>query len=305
MPALVSIEPPTNSPAELVAATLRSCNAALGEQRCVLADAPIAGEAEYRARIIWDSRQRVLRVDFYRRSEDVVLQHRRLEFSARDDVRLRWASAGLVIAAYVASRGDEPTPPAATPVAAEPRMAPSPTPSRAPPPSIERRWPRVAMELGGLVGSALEGGDARLGAFIGVIVGVRRFPLFPTATLRYSAQSGEPTLRWVSGALGVGVRIGSFDSPLGAEVRSELVAESMTLMAEDRATGEADRATRLRFGSAFGVGLVWSPAPRWSLFAGAQASVMRPEVEIDVRGEHRGTMPAFNWSALAGARLWF
>src|SRR4051812_47833123 len=99
----IALEPPSESAA--ARAITQSCQGAIGEGRC--RDSAEVGPATV---VAWYALVRVgdpsgpeLRIEFHDRNRSgVLLETRALSFSERDSPETRWASAGAVIAAFVA-----------------------------------------------------------------------------------------------------------------------------------------------------------------------------------------------------------
>src|SRR3954471_2758684 len=120
----IALEPPTE-PA-VVQAVAQSCEDAIGEGRC-----RAALELSSASVVTWYALIRVedpslpwLKIEFHDRNPSgALIETRTLSFSERDTAASRWASAGAVIAAFVAARdaaGAPPPPP--------PRPLPPPPP---------------------------------------------------------------------------------------------------------------------------------------------------------------------------------
>jgi hypothetical protein len=302
MPVVVAIDVPAESPVELVSATLRSCNTALGEGRCQLDDGTERRDVVFHAVVRWDSAGLELHIELRdRHAGGQLLEQREVLFSEDDAARLRWASAGLVIASLAVQHERPPEPLTPTPIPLAPVPAPAPAPL--PPPSEPEFEPRVLFDVGAQLGTALEDSEPRLGPFLGVVVPLGSLPLQIMAGAAYTMHSGEPETTWLAGALGLGVRIGSWKSPWAAELRSELLVEQVTLKAEEPSSNTTDESSRVRLGSSLGLGMVWTPTRYFGLVLGAKATVMRPEIVVVIRDEAAGSVPAFGWTSWGGARL--
>ena len=290
-----------------MSATLRSCNTALGEGQCQLYDGTVRRDIVFHAVVRWDLNQLELHIELRERDPSGnVVDQRDVEFAEDDAARLRWASAGLVIASLAvqherppdsALEVSPPRPaPARAPAQAQPIRAPTPVPERS-------LAPRVAFEIGAQAGTALDDGAPRLGPFLGLVLPVGSLPLQVIGSVFYARRSNEVETTWLGGALGLGVRIGSWQSPWAAELRSELVIEQITLKAQEPDTGVIDETSRVRLGSTLGLGVVWMPLEHLGLVLGGKVGVMRPEVVVRVREQSAGSVPAFGWAGSGALRL--
>jgi hypothetical protein len=131
----------------------------------------------------------------------------------------------------------------------------------------------------------------------------RPWPVFALATLSYAQRvRGEPEVAWLSGALGFGVRLSADGSWFAVELRSEAVLERIFVNANDRATGRSESAAELRLGPRLGVDALAQLYSNWQFFLGAQGSVLRPEIVIEVGDSEVTRASAAGWSLLTGLR---
>src|SRR5688572_27001994 len=117
----IALEPPAES-ASAVEAVAKSCEQAIGAGRCRPATG-LAGATvvTWYAVIVVDPETSALAIQFRDRNENgALIETRSLSFSERDSNESRWASAGAVIAAFVAARDSAAEPPPPPP----PRPAP-------------------------------------------------------------------------------------------------------------------------------------------------------------------------------------
>src|SRR5688572_12373224 len=151
----IAIEPPTESAPAVVQIVARSCEQAIGGGRC-----GAANELKPASVVAWHALIRVpepeaseVSIEFRDRSENgALIETRSLTFSERDSELSRWASAGAVIAAFVAARdsGSE-----AARAESKPPPPPPPPPPDKPPPEP---GPAFDVDLGLLTGPGLASG---------------------------------------------------------------------------------------------------------------------------------------------------
>jgi hypothetical protein len=330
MVALVAIEVPSGTPPDLVVAVTASCTAALGEGACEPtseADSP-----RYFAVIRWSGPGSTdLRVELRERDgEGPTLDTRVILFTPADRLRQRWASAGLVVAALVVQReaGESPAapptpapapppesavsepapaPPPETPSPVESPAAPPPAPVGAvelsPLPASAARW--IAVDVGGLLGPTLEAGSVRGGPAARIAWYPLAAPFAASAGLRLLTRTGVPNVTWLGADLGAVARLGAADAPLAAELRVAGAAERVFISAIEPGTGRRDVAGQWRLGGRLGVEGAAFVHPPLAAVVGGELSLLRPQVQIEVANEPRGTDPALGFSAWAGLRFQF
>src|SRR5262249_1016224 len=146
-----------------------------------------------------------------RSASGALIETRTLSFREQDPPASRWASAGAVIAAFVAARDSAATPPAPRP----PPPPPPPPPAPAPPPH-RLGW---NLDLGLLAGPGLDRGPYRLGglgrAYLALPQALRVLGL---VSARYAERPGDLSLRWWSVSCGMGARVGGHGAPVSAEL---------------------------------------------------------------------------------------
>jgi hypothetical protein len=293
----IAIEPPTAS-AAVVQAVTQSCEEAIGDGRC-----KAASDNEPATVVTWfalirspDAEVSAVSIEFRDRSQQgALIESRELTFSEGDSLDSRWASAGAVIAAFVAAR--EP----ASDVAAQPS-------ARVDPPRVTVESPPTGpswnIDVALLAGPGLESGPLRVGA---LARGYLAFPpqqsLLGLVSLRYAERPGDVALGWWSAGCGIGARLGGPSALLGAELTGEVVFERLALSATDEVTLEEDSATQNRFGGRLSANLALSLADHWALLAGVEASALRPAVSIEVGDRSAGREPAVGFAFSSGARF--
>jgi hypothetical protein len=295
----VAIDFPTESAQAAVQTVSRSCEEALGEGRC-----PAAADLKPAAVVTWyavihsdDPDLSRMRVEFRDRSADgVLIETRTLTFSEHDNIKSRWASAGAVIAAFVATRDG-------------PRGAPSSSHRELEtPPEWAGQTPRGPVwgfDLALLAGPGIDPGPYRLGGLLRGFVGiVPRVPgVLGVMSLRYASRPGDLDVTWLSASLGMGARVGGQTSPLSAELTGELAFERMLLSAENPLTGHRDSDAQNRFGGRLGVNFAWAAWPTLSFLVGAEATAMRPALSISVADTKVGREPLASFGLSAGIRF--
>jgi len=299
----VVVEVPPESPPVLARAAIEGCDGALGKGRCLLAGSAPAPDGSFYARVSVDDREpSVVSVELRERGRSGrLLELRELRFSQRDTELERSTSVGVVIAALVAAqRRDEPEPQPRPPVqvpAGPERRKPL---AEAPP----RRTFELRADLGATLSRGLDEDRVQLGGALRLSGVLEPWPMFGIASGGYGTRSkDQPDVSWWYAALGAGVRLGSSAAPLSAELRTEAVAERVSVQAVDPDSGRSAAAERWRFGPRVGLDGVWSFSERLGVVAGAQAAVLRPAVVIDLNGSTVEEVTAFSWGTFWGIRF--
>lgn len=295
----VAIDFPTESAQAAVQTVSRSCEEALGDGRC-----PAATELKPSAVVTWyaiihsdEPDLSKLRVEFRDRSIDgVLIETRSLTFSEHDNVKSRWASAGAVIAAFVAARDGT----RAGPVIVHRELETPPERVGSTP-----RGPVWGFDLALLTGPGLDPGAYRLGGLLRGFIGVvpRAPGVLGVLSLRYTERPGDLDVTWLSASLGMGARVGGQTSPFSAELTGELALERMLIKAENPLTGHTDSASQNRFGGRLGMNFAWALWPSLSLLAGAEATAMRPALSVSLADAKVGREPLVGFGLSAGIRL--
>jgi hypothetical protein len=274
----------------------KSCEAAVGAGRCPLAQGLAASNivAWYAIVRADDAEGSRIRIEFHdRAATGALVDTRELAFSDRDNADSRWASAGAVIAAFVAARD---TPDAASPIARSPEIRLEP-----PHDVHETRW---GVDLALATGPGLDRGAYRLGGLARGFVGLPRLPnLFGVLSLRYAARPGDLDLAWASGSLGIAVRSGNANSTLSVELLSELVVERMFVTGRNAATGHEGSAAQNRFGGRLGVNTAVGVWRSVAFVLGAEASALRPSVDVTFLDAKVGREPIVEFAFSAGLRV--
>ncbi len=302
-PAVVVDVPPVQAAAAERA--LATCNAALGNGACTLANSGTS--ARWYAVVRFDpERQEVLSIQLFEGNTDSPrIASSQLEFKDRDTELERWASAGVVVAALVAAQ-----------TAAEPEVKPEPVPAPVPPPPPRLPAPPpipprvlspaawVRLDLGATGGSELANGTLRFGPLARLGLAFEGAPLFLYGSGAYTVRgAGTPDLTWVTGALGLGAHVGFAQQRLALEVRAEAVLESVSIHASNGS--RAENASRTRLGPRFGLDFSGYFAKNLGLVAGLEAAVLRPRVDINVEGADQSGLTPFSWGFISAVRYDF
>ena len=302
--------------AEAAQRALKTCNAALGPQKCELAtdanEASNGAPARWYAVVRFDPERRaVLRIQLYDgNSEGVRVATSQLEFKDRDTEVERWASAGVVVAALVAAQNATPPdnplpPPPPLPVLPKHGLVILPPPRSHPPVKlvpVRSEWLR--MDLGATGGSEIQNGALRFGGLGRFGIAFADVPVLAFTSVAYTVRgSGTPDITWLTGSLGFGVRVGFGRDLAALDVRAEGVLESVSIHATDGARSESAQRTRL--GPRFGLDLSGYFTKNLALVAGLEAAALRPRVDISVAGSTADRLPPFNWGFISAVRYDF
>jgi hypothetical protein len=286
---VVAVELAPEPAPEIAQAAIDGCNGALGAESCELTQRDRANASEFHALVHSDpARPGVFIVELRRHTRSGrLLETRELRFAEYDTSLQRSSSLGVVIAALVVAQGRRER--------AQP-VAPPPPPPPAPPRPVARAEPRppprslpARIDAGVSLTRALEERSLALGGLIRLSLAFEPSPLFASIGGGYeSALGAEPQLAWSFGTLGLGARAVP-GPPLSLELRAELMVQRVAI--------EAWRA-----GGRFGVDGVWSWSARLGLIGGAQVSLLRPSVVIDVRDQPVERAPTLSGGFFLGFR---
>ena len=304
---LIAIESNATDP-ELLRAMIASCAEAHGEGACVVAGSEQDVTATWRARVIWeDALELHARIEIRRGAAAAAPESvRSVAFSTADEPAQRHRAAGLIVASYVAERiraEERAAQTSATAVARAPEAVPTAAKPAGSPPALA-----FGVDLGGLVGTALDRGPARLGATVRGFVRPRASVLGATLALRgafvdatrgTTAQTG---LLLGSGSVGALLRLGPASSALALELRVELLAELLRARAEDPVTRLPESEGRWRLGGQLGLEGHAALGGGFGLFLGADAQLLLPGVSVEVGGQDLGRARPFGASGLFGLR---
>lgn len=292
----IALEPPIEP--DRVHVVAQSCDASLGKGRCRVADELTVGSV-----VAWYAVVRVedgtgkLAIEFHDRSANgTVIETRELALPEPVREQQRWASVGAVIAAFVAARdgGAE---------AERPRPAP-PLPPTPPPPPPESPGLAWNADLALFAGPGLDRGRYRLGALARGYVASPEAPrVLGLVSVRYAERPGSLSLAWWGASCGMGARIGGGMSPWSAELTGELAFERLRMTASDDATGAAQASGQNRFGGRLSINVALELASHFGVVVGAEATALRPSVDITVGNEASGRALPVSFAFSAGLRF--
>ena len=289
----IALEPPTE-PA-VVQAVAQSCEEAIGDGRCRAAAelSPATVVTWYALIRLEDPSVPWLKIEFHDRNRaGALIETRTLSFSERDTPASRWASAGAVIAAFVAARDAA--------GATSPRTRPLP-----PPPVPETPHPLAwNVDLALLTGPGLDKGNYRLGGLgRGYLALPQALRVLGLVSLRYAERPGDLALKWWSVSCGMGARLGGRTTPLSAELTGELAFERFMMSAVDEVSLRREEAAQNRFGGRLSVNVALNITSNLALVAGAEATALRPSVAITVGEDASGRAPAVGYAFSGGLRF--
>jgi hypothetical protein len=316
-----------------VATLIEACSRASLEGTCALADASGSDAAPALAILGWQDEHRTARVEVgLRRTDHAEWLTRRIEFRSEDREVERWRTTGLVIAtlagdarAGVTERTEAgsapPGPSVATPKASgTPPRPPSPAATPAPlktrvskptaPPTEETRrgaWSppeRLWIDLGPALGSGLDHGGPRLGAFVAGAYPFPRTPLFARVALHFDARpfaADNLKLVWGSAGLGLGMVLAPTSIPFRFDVRGEVSGELAYASTTD-ASGSSDGGSRLSVGARVGGDVAWMPMSTLGLVVGGEAT-FASGTTLRVHDEAVARQAPVGYSLLLGARV--
>jgi hypothetical protein len=296
----IALEPPTDS--AVVVQIVRSCERAIGDGRCrdALELAPSAVVTWYALIRLEDPSLPELKVEFYdRNASGTLIETRLLSFSERDTSSSRWASAGAVIAAFVAARDATVAAPAPKPL-----PLPPPPPPLLPPPALPERGPAWNVDLALFAGPGLDRGAYRVGGLArGYVALPQASRVLGLVSLRYAERPGELALAWWSASCGMGARLGERSTLVNAELTGELVFERFQMSATDKLTTRSEDAAQNRFGGRLSLNLALNFAANLAFVTGVEATALRPSVAVTVGDEHAGRAPAVSYAFSGGLRF--
>lgn len=273
-----------------------SCNEVL-EQRCDVAPPnatdptrteglPTAGRDAFYVSLRADEALSSVAIEVFRGSVNGPLSHaRNLVFEPNTEREERARTIGLVIAAHV--------------LAVLQREQEQRDASAAPPPVRERER-TYRLDVGGLVGSALDAGPPRGGLVLRGSLLARSLPLGIATSVRGSYRPGQPRVSWLGATLGVLTYRELGRGPVALEARLEAVLQRTDVRAKDGS--EREKSNAVRVGGQLGAELLLRIGRSSWLFAGGEGNLLRPRVDIRLRGRVVGSEPVWAWAALLGLR---
>jgi hypothetical protein len=293
----IAVEPPAES-APAVELAVKSCERALGVDRCRSAEgATTATVVAWYAVIAVDPTTSALTIHFHdRNARGILIETRELTFSDRDNAENRWASAGAVIAAFVAARDSSAQPPVALPPPPPAHVEAPPPP---PAPEHKTAW---NVDLALFTGSALNRPPLRWGPLARGYLALPQAPsVLGLVSLRYAERPGDLSIAWYGASFGLGARARA--EPFSAELTGEIAFERLQLEARDPAADEQDSASQNRFGGRLSVNLGLDLSSHLAFVAGAEVTAMRPSIAVSLADDDVGSVPAVAYGFSAGLRL--
>jgi hypothetical protein len=271
-------------------AALASCNEVL-EQRCEAGppspEAPPAAQPTSSQRDAFyvslraDEALSSVQIEVHRGAPSGPLSHARsLVFEANTQRDERARTIGLVVAAHVLAVLQKERVRAAAAVV---------------PPPPARRY---RLDVAALVGSALDAGPPRGGLMLRGAMLARSLPLGLVASVRGAYRPGQPRVSWLGATLGVLTHQQLGRAPVALEGRLEAVGQRTDVRARDGSLREKSNAFRV--GGQLGADLLLQVGRSSWLFVGGEGNLLRPRVDIRLRGRVVGSEPLWAWTALLG-----
>ncbi|WP_437679047.1 hypothetical protein [Sorangium sp. So ce131] len=305
---------------ELAEILVEACSRAAGGGGCVLGDPKRTGAPIKAFAVVWldGPDHRHLRVDVASvGSPDGALHSRELEFREEDPLPDRYRTAGLTVAAMAAARAGPPAPPAG----AEPRRTAGPATPGTAGPATPRPVGWFA-GVGGLAGSGLEGGPARIGGWIMAAVHDQRSGFFGTLSASYAAAAArDPApglwVQWLT--LGGGGGIAAPIEPIDVLVRTrvEVAFDWTRVSASDPAkpagpdmpmdpaepTDPKTSGQVLGIGTRAAVDLVWPADAPVALVVGAEAALRIHGTPLRLHLKPDPKLPTGGFTGTLGVQL--
>jgi len=279
-PVIVAVEPqPPRS--ELGETLVAACSAALSPRTCILRE---SSDAPADATVTWESADAV-RVRARSRGGREPASERTLRFRPADREPDRWNAAGLVVAA-LAHEVSEPE--AVRPSSPSPPSRPRPRPARA--------W----VGVGGLVGSGLSSGPARVGGFIRPAIRLSELPVFVSVGFEASqAGRGPEGIRpsWFDASLGLGVAFAL------EAARSEIRLRLDGVVEDQRLTRQGVSGSRLMDGLVVSGEAAWPSGFPVAAVAGLRTEVLAGATAARVEGKKVASFPARSTAAFLGIEV--
>lgn len=322
----VEVAPPPASPQRLLA-LLDACSAALPAGSCRSADELAAAPAAS-AHVTWIDASNV-RIEVEIAGGEPARLTRDFAFESGDPPLQRFRTVGLAIATLVdelrvrneralapPDEGASETTPAAPPITAPaPESPQSPVPAPKTPLSASPKAVPVAprasrppenttgVEVGGLVGTGLVSGPARVGLYLRAVHDVDSLPVYAGLDLAYASltSSSDPRVTWNEFALGGGVHLSA--SNLRFELGLSALLRRTHASAADPATGVEDSGDSWLPGLGLTARALWPERSRISLALGANASACMREVSVTNADEEIGRISAYSAALVGGLRL--
>lgn len=310
---VVDVAPPPEPPS-LAATLIAACSDAVPSGSCTSASEPEDSRpVRARASVRWLGRaeeRASLTIRVYGAGEPRMID-RLLTFSSVDDRRERWRTVGFAVGALVGVEEARPAEPPSSTVgeaaspAPEPKGAPADRSGTAAEGDPSRHRP-VWLGIGAAAAPGLTGGTWRFGPWLRGEYDLEAVPLSlglsgSFAVSPHDAQGLKATWVGLGVATGLYLDIPSIDLQL--RLRTELLAEWLSVAVHDGSSGLEDSGSRWSVGPRLSVQGCW---PRDSLVAGvagASAWTLLDETTIQVGGAETATAPWGAFSLDVGLRL--
>jgi hypothetical protein len=292
---------PAAVPPELEAALSRACTVAVREGDCAVDGGRPEMQRGDVAIVRWEAGERGVRIEFTGRvdggSRSLV---RSLSFSDADERIERWRTVGLTIATLAGE--------AALPTVAEPRsQKPEPAAANADRAPQAAQTPRPVetsklwLDVGGLVGTALDTASPRVGVWADVGTRFGGSAFIGLAGLEYSVARGEPFLsvQWLALSAGLGAQVGSSDRGLMFEGSASFSVERQQVSASDGARADSDAV--FGYGGRARAALVWKLGV-FSPLLGVEGWLNSAPIRVLVHDQYAGAAPRGGGVIVLGVR---
>jgi hypothetical protein len=289
------------APHELEAALVRACTTAVRDGDCSLEHARPDLQRSAVAIVRWDVNERSVFIDFSLPIDGGNRpMTRSLTFDEADERAERWRTVGLTIAT-LAGEAELANDRAETTKAREPAEAKADSAPRAKQTSRTVQASKLWLDVGGLVGTALDTASPRIGVWADVGARLGQSPFIALAGLDYAVARGEPFLsvQWLGAAIGLGAQVGASDRGLMFEGSALFSVERQQVSASDG--GRADSDAVFGYGGRVRTGLVWKLGV-FSPVLGAQGWVNAAPVKVLVHDQYAGAAPRAGGAILLGVR---
>lgn len=302
----IEIAPPSQSdvtPPALARALVDACATAMHEGSCALDSDPVKAPPTAVAIVRWDADEKHVHIEVGKKDrEESAWQNRELDFGDEDQRVERWRTVGLTIATLAG----ELTRAEAVPARSEPSLEPPhPSPRREPArddrKSANARGANLWVDAGGLVGTGLDTGAARLGVWanVGVRLGRSRFVGLGSVDFATAETSPSLSVQWLSGAAGLGVDIGGAEGPL---LEPSIAIDVERVRATVSASDGTDSGSELEFGVRANAIFVWQLG-LLSPLIGLRGWLDAEPIRILVHRQYAGTAPSPGGLAFLGVRI--
>jgi hypothetical protein len=291
------------APPALATALERACSVAVHDGDCTLEREGLDEERTTVAIVRWDDDERNVRIELGTRSgKEPRWTSRSLGFRDADERIERWRTVGLTIAtlageadrAEIGERKSESR-------NGSGKAPEQPLRAHAERPPQPKEGPKLWLELGPLLGTALDTMSPRLGVWADVGARLGRTPLIGVAGVDYSAAEGSRSLsvQWLTLFAGLGTQVGSVDRGPKVEGLLSFSAERQHLSASDGT--RSDTTALFGYGGRARAAFVWEFG-RVSPVVGVEGWINASPVRIIVNDQYAGTAPRLGGVILVGIR---